>query len=274
MSKFAKRVLVIVVLLPIGLVGIYLGGWVFVALAAIILVLAGKEFVELFQAGGFKPALLIVTGGTLLFALGRAMDGFESAPWMISVLILISMAYHIFTFERGRDQAGSDFALTTAGTLYIGWLGAYLISLRVLPDGMWWVILVLSSVWIADAGAYLIGKNFGKHKITPRLSPKKTWEGYIGGVVVGTLGVAGLAALVHYFSNSGTEITIRNGAILGFVLSTVCILGDLGESMIKRQVGKKDSGTIIPGHGGLFDRIDSWLWAGVIGFYLITTFFI
>lgn len=271
---FVKRVLVIVLLLPIGLAAIYFGGWLFVALATILLLLASFEYVTIFRTGGFKPSLIVVLGGTLLFVLGRAINGFESSPWMISLLVLISMAYHLVDFERGRDQAGSDFALTVSGALYVGWLGAYLISLRDISDGMWWVLLVLASVWLADSGAYLIGKQFGRHNITPRLSPKKTWEGYIGGVVVGTLGAAALAALFVSLIESGTEINAWRGAILGLSISVLSILGDLGESMIKRQVGVKDSGNLLPGHGGIFDRIDSWLWAGVIGYYLITWVFV
>jgi phosphatidate cytidylyltransferase len=271
---FVKRTLVVILLLPIGLAAIYFGGWVFVALTAIILLLASSEYVNIFRTGGFRPSLIVVLGGTLLFVLGRAINGFESSPWMISLLILVSMAYHLVDFERGRDQAGSDFGLTVSGALYVGWLGAYLISLREMSDGMWWVLLVLTSIWLADSGAYMIGKQFGRHNITPRLSPKKTWEGYIGGVVVGTVGVAALAALFAYLIGSGTEINAWRGAILGFSVSALSILGDLGESMIKRQVGVKDSGTLLPGHGGIFDRIDSWLWAGVIGYYLITMAFI
>ena len=273
-NMLLKRILVVVILLPIGLAAIYFGGWVFSAIAALILLLASYEYIELFKAGGYKPALVIALGGTLLLTLGRAFDGFDSSPWMISLVILISMAYHLFSFERGREQAGTDFGITISAVFYIGWLGAYLISLRNSAEGMWWVLLVLASVWLADAGAYFVGKQFGRHNITPRLSPKKTWEGYLGGIVIGTLGAALLALLFQNLSGADSAITPLRGAILGFAISIIGILGDLGESMIKRQVGRKDSGTILPGHGGVFDRIDSWLWAGVIGYYIVIYLFI
>jgi len=262
-----QRALVVAVLLPIGLAFIYWGGWAFAAMVAAILGLAAWEYARLFRVGDFQPADLVLIGGSVLLALGRAWNGFESAAWIISLLVLISMIYHMITYERGRDQAASDFAITLSGIFYIGWLGAYLISLRDLPNGMWWVLLVLPAVWLADSGAYFIGRAMGKHKFSPRLSPKKTWEGYLGGVIVGTLGAALLAILWN--SIEPDVMTPLQGGFMGLILSLITPLGDLGESMVKRQFGIKDSSNLIPGHGGVFDRIDSWIWAGVIGFYVI-----
>lgn len=264
-----KRVLVVIVLLPIGLLLIYAGGIYYSLMVTLILGLAAWEYVRLFQAGGFEPAAILVPAGVLLLVAGRVVDGFASAPWMISLLILASMAYHLVRYERGGEQPGTNFGVTLAGIFYIGWIGAYLVDLRSLPDGMWWVLLVLPSVWIADSGAYFIGRSFGRHKLSPRLSPKKTWEGYFGGVVTGTLGAALLAYLWTLLAGPDTLIAVWKGALLGLILSTLTTMGDLGESMIKRQVGIKDSSNLIPGHGGVFDRIDSWLWAGVIGYYTI-----
>jgi len=270
----AKRVLVVVVLLPIGLVLIWLGGWAYALLIALILGLAAREYVQMFRIGGYQPSKILVIVGTLALAIGRMFDQFESAPWIVSALVLVSMSYHLFAYERGRDQAGTDFAITLAGVLYFGWIGGYLISMRELPEGMWWVLLALPAVWLADSGAYFVGRSIGKHSLSPRLSPKKTWEGYFGGVLVGILGTAGLAYLWGLWIGPISAITPINGAILGLVLSVITPLGDLGESMFKRQVGVKDSGNLLPGHGGAFDRIDSWLWAGVLGYYVIVWFFI
>jgi phosphatidate cytidylyltransferase len=203
----------------------------------------------------------------------RYLDGFDSAPWITALLILVSMAYHVVMFERGRNQAATDFAITLSGALYLGWLGAYMISLRQLPNGIWWFLLALPAVWFADSGAYFIGRRFGRRPLSPRLSPKKTWEGYFGGILVGVLGGALFAAL--WGIRVGTDVmTPWHGALMGLIMSVVTPLGDLGESMVKRQVGVKDSSKLIPGHGGAFDRIDSWLWASVIGYYLIVWFFI
>ncbi|MFN2174742.1 MAG: phosphatidate cytidylyltransferase [Anaerolineales bacterium] len=269
-----KRVLVAAALLPVGIAAIYFGGIFYVGLVVLILVLAAWEYGGLFRAGGYKPASIIIILGTLVLAVGRALFYFQGADWMISVVVLVSLAYHLVAFERGHGQAGTDFAITVSGVLYIGWIGAYMISLRNLPEGMWWVLLVLPAVWIADAGAYFVGKGLGRHHMTPRLSPKKTWEGYIGGILAGTLGAVLLSYLWQPLAGPGTNITPLSGLALGFILSVVTVLGDLGASMIKRQVGVKDSSSLIPGHGGVFDRIDSWLWAGVIGYYLVLWLFL
>lgn len=264
-----KRILVTIILLPIGLAAIFAGGWWFTALVGFFMGLAAWEYVKLFRLGGLQPAIILAVGGTLLLLVGRSMNGFASAPWMISLLVLLGMTYHLVSYERGRDQAGSDFAATLAGIFYIGWIGAYFVSLRNLPGGLWWILVVLPAVWFADSGAYFIGKAIGRHPLSPRLSPKKTWEGYVGGIVAGVLLTALLAAIVHLIAGPASSITALRGALVGLVMGIFPTLGDLGESMIKRQMGVKDSGTLLPGHGGAFDRVDSWLWAAVIGYYMI-----
>lgn len=273
----AKRALVVIILLPIGLALIWLGGWAYALMIALILGLAAWEFVQMFRIGGLQPAAVLIIAGTLALVFARFLDdGFDNSPWILSLLVLAGMTYHLVAYERGRDQAGTDFGITMAGVLYFGWIGAYLISLRQLPEGLWWVLLALPIVWLADSGAYFVGRRWGKHKLSPRLSPKKTWEGYFGGVVVGVIGGGVLAALIAMFTAPAGEafaITPMRGLVLGLVLSTITTLGDLGESMIKRQVGVKDSGNLLPGHGGAFDRIDSWLWAGVLAYYVIVYLF-
>lgn len=268
------RALVTFVLLPLGLVVIFAGGIPFALTIALIVGLAAWEYVKLFQSGGLKPAIWVVTLGATAMVLGRAYDGFQSAPLLISLFILIIMIYHLVAYERGRDQAAADFNSSLGGLFYLGWLGAYLISLRDLPEGLWWFLVALPAVWLADTSAYLIGSRFGKHQLCPRLSPKKTWEGFLAGVVFGTFGGWLFSSLCMMAAGSGTQITAMAGTLLGFILALLSPLGDLGESMIKRQVGAKDSSHMIPGHGGVFDRIDSWLWGGVIGYHIIVVFFL
>lgn len=273
-----KRILVVVVLLPIGVAGILVGGWAYTLGIAAILALAAWEYVQLMNAGGFRPAGVLVVSGAALLAVGRGQNGFTSGPGLLSLLVLLSMAYHLVMYELGRIESGSDFGVTLGGVAYLGWIGAYFVSLRALPDGKWWVLFVLPVIWIADSAAYFVGRRFGRHRLSPRLSPKKSWEGYLAGVVTGTLAGALLAWL---WGSDPLGLGIRvsaawppiwKGALFGFLLSVLTTLGDLGESMIKRQVGAKDSGRLLPGHGGVFDRIDSWLWGAVIGYYLAVLF--
>jgi len=275
----AKRVLVAVILLPIGLALIFLGGWAYTVLIALILGLAAAEFARLFRKGGYQPADFLMIATAAILALGRGWQGFALDGLIIGLFILACMTYHLVAYERGRDQAATDFAISLAGGMYLGFIGAYLVSLRQLPEGLWWVLLALPAVWLADTGAYFIGRSFGRHKMSKRLSPKKSWEGYFAGIAFSMLGTALLALLWQYLAGrwpqilpSATLITPLNGAILGLIISILTPLGDLGESMIKRQFGEKDSGTLLPGHGGVFDRIDSWLWAGIISYFVIFYF--
>jgi phosphatidate cytidylyltransferase len=187
-------------------------------------------------------------------------------------MILGALAYHLFDYERGRDQAALDFSVTVTALVYIVWIGSYLFDLRNLPNGGWWFMIVMPSLWLSDSGAYSIGVAYGKHKIAPRLSPKKSWEGYAASIFTGTLAGVFFAYVYSTYGNLAGEITLFQGAMIGFLMGALPTLGDLGESMIKRQSGLKDSSDIIPGHGGFFDRVDSWLWGAMIGYYFIIWF--
>lgn len=266
---FFKRTIVSLVLLPLGIYVIMLGGPVYAAVITGILTLAAWEFARLFMVGKLHPARYLLVTGAAALAVGRAVDGFESSPWLISLIVLAALTFHLVSFEKGEDQAGTDFAVTISGVMYIGFIGAYLISLRNLPEGEWWLMVVLPAVWLADAGAYLIGSRWGKHKLSPRLSPKKSWEGYFAGIAFSIIGTILLTRLWGLWLQPDSAITLARAAVVALVMSIFPTLGDLGESMFKRQVGVKDSGNLLPGHGGAFDRIDSWLWAAVLGYYLV-----
>lgn len=264
-----KRTLTALVLAAIGVPAIIFGGVFFWFLMAFFLGVAAWEYANLMRGAKFEPQqALIVAGALLLLVVRTRFAAYEEAT--LTGLVLLAMSLHLLAFERGRDHAAGDFAITVTGLLYLGWLGAYLVKLRELPGGVYWFTLVLPSVWLADSGAYLIGKNFGKHKLSPRLSPKKTWEGYFGGILFGVLG----GMLFAWLWRNDIPVTLLNGAVIGLFLAALTTLGDLGESMIKRQAGMKDSSNILPGHGGIFDRIDTWLWASALGYYLITWFFL
>ncbi len=261
-----KRLLVINILIPSIIIFIILGGWPYAALMLVALICAAWEYWRIFHDGGYSPALVVLLAGVAALVLGRAVWGLQYSDLILSIFVLVAMGAHVIRYERGQQQAAADLGITLGGILYLGWLGSYFISLRNLPDGMWWALLVLPAVWFADSGAYLFGMRFGKHRMAPRVSPKKSWEGYFGGIGFGVLGTVLLAFL---WNLRVPAITPLKGLVIGLVLSVVTPLGDLAESMIKRQFGVKDSGKALPGHGGVMDRIDSWLWAAVIGYYLV-----
>ncbi|MFH2040058.1 MAG: phosphatidate cytidylyltransferase [Chloroflexota bacterium] len=266
-----KRVIASLVMAAIGIPAIIFGGIYYLLLIGFFLIMASWEYVKIFQVAKFTPSMTVTVGGVFLLLVFRSyLPEFSTA--LLALLVLLAMTVHLIAYERGQDRAASDFALTVCGFVYLGWLGAYLLDVRSLPGGLWWLLLTLGSVWIADSAAFFIGSRFGRHKLSPRLSPKKTWEGYWSGVILSTLSTAGLAILFHNLT--GLQITWWQGGFLGLVMSVFTTLGDLGESMLKRQAGLKDSSNIIPGHGGFLDRIDSWLWAATIGYFLISWMFI
>ena len=262
-----QRLLVSIILIPIGLSLIAIGGWPFYLLIIFFLGVAAYEYCGLFKVGGFAPATWLVTGGVILMAVARAIYGLSGISTMLAFLTLAAMAYHLWQYEKGRDLAATDLVVSLGGILYLGFIGSYMISLRMIDQGKWWFLVALPAVWFADAGAFFIGRLIGKHRMAPRLSPKKSWEGYFSGVVWAIFLTAALAGLWNMVSPG---VTFWRGALVGLVISVLAPLGDLGESLLKRQFGVKDSGNLLPGHGGALDRIDSWLWAAVIGFYLIT----
>jgi phosphatidate cytidylyltransferase len=268
-----RRVFTALVLAAVGLPAIIYGGLFYYALMAVILVGAAREYVRLFRAVQYEPSEIVTVGGVLVIATARFFFAETAIPVFV-LSVLLAMTVHLFSFERGRDQAALDFAITVTGIVYIGWLGSYLLDLRSLPDGIWWWLLVLPIVWAGDVGAYSIGAAYGKHKMTPRLSPKKSWEGYFAGLFTSVL----VGAFIAYaFSSLGPQplrdlINPLQGGLLGLLIGTLVPLGDLGESMLKRQGGLKDSSNIFPGHGGFLDRIDSWIWGAAIGYFLIGFF--
>lgn len=271
-----KRTLTALAMAAVGLPAIIYGGVFYFVLMGAFLVGGAWEYVRLYRAVKHEPNELVTVGGVLVLVTARFFFADFAIPVFVT-LVLIAMTVHLFAFERGRDAAAHDFGVTVAGIVYLGWVGAYLLDLRNLVSnemGVWWFMLVLPLVWAADTGGYSIGAVYGKHKMAPRLSPKKSWEGYFAGVFTSVLVGAYFA---YAFSAMGPQplagfITPTQGALLGLVIGALAPLGDLGESMFKRQSGMKDSSNIFPGHGGFLDRIDSWIWGAAIGYFLIQYF--
>jgi phosphatidate cytidylyltransferase len=271
LSSLSQRLIVSTIIIAIGTTMIMIGGWVFMLLILTLLCVSAWEYWRLFHAGGLRPSAVLLIGGVFALAVVRFLWGFQYAPLVLTLCVLISMAISVFDYRAAEKTAVLDFNLNLGGLLYLGWLGSYMISLRALPDGVYWLMLVIPATALCDAGAFFIGSRLGKRKMAPIISPKKTWEGYAGGVLFGILGGTGLASAWHL---AAPAILPWHGLVIGAAVSLLTPLGDLGESMIKRGFGFKDSGTLLPGHGGMMDRIDSWLWAAPIGYYLIFLFFV
>jgi phosphatidate cytidylyltransferase len=265
-----KRTLTALGLAVVGLPAIVYGGVFYFLLIAIVLAGSAWEYLRMYRAVRYEPNQIVTVGSVLVLATARFFFPQAAIPLFV-LSVLLGMAVHILAYERGRDQAPVDFAITVAGIIYLGWLGSYLIDLRQLPQGGWWLMIVLPIIWAGDTGAYSIGAAYGKHKMTPRLSPKKSWEGYFAGLFTSII----VGAFFSYAFSSlapqplGGLITPLQGGFLGLVIGALAPLGDLGESMFKRQGGLKDSSNVFPGHGGFFDRIDSWIWGAALGYFII-----
>ncbi len=259
------RLLTAIILIPVVIGLIYLGGWPFLVLVTLLLTLAEVEFCRLVAQDGFRPNAVLGVGGVWLLL----MDAYLSVDLLrpaLALFLLSSLAWQIF-HRQGAPIA--NWALTVTGGLYLGICGACLISLRGQPDGLWWTMTSVPAIMLADTGAYFIGRAWGRHKMAPTLSPGKTWEGYVAGIISGGILTGLLASLWRIGAGTDTMLTGWHGVFLGSVIAILAPLGDLGVSMIKRAVGAKDSGNIIPGHGGALDRVDSVLWAAVIGYYYV-----
>ena len=260
------RLIVAGILVPIVFVFTLLGGVPFLVFITVFLACAGWEFWRIFRVGDFYPSLFLILLGIVSQVLMRYFLQFQYSDLWLTVMVLLSLTFAVFQQARKIPQAGFNYGITIGGTLFIGWLGSFAISLRELPLGLAWLLLSIFAAAMTDTGAYLFGSLFGKHKIAIALSPKKSWEGYFGGVLVGALSTwLGAMLLSHFYPT----LNPLHGLILGIILSILTPLGDFAESMFKRLFNLKDASHLLPGHGGILDRIDSSLWAISIGFYII-----
>lgn len=265
-----QRALIAILLLPVLIWVIVRGDWLYTAVVALALGLAAAEYGQLFRRTGLAPAQPLLVLGVAGLIVARSAGSVEAQRAVLAASALAGMAWHLVHYERGAERSGTDFAVTLSGVLYLGWVGGYLIALRSLPNGAWWVLVALPSVWIGDSAAYFIGSWIGRRWMAPRLSPKKTWEGYLAGVITGAASGAGLAALWQVTAGTTGDLAPRIGLVVGIAVAAISPLGDLGVSMIKRQADAKDSSALLFGHGGMLDRFDSWLWAAVIGYYVVS----
>ena len=261
-----QRVISAIILIPVVGVLAWLGGWWFSAFVALYAGVTAWELLRMLGELDFVTPVMWV--GIPLAALLVLEGGLPQDPLrlqaMLVVIFLIGMIVALFL---NRPNAPTDMVITLGAAVYLGMTLRFLALLRNRVDGLWWLILLAIMVWLVDTGAYFTGRAIGKHKFWPRISPKKTWEGFFGGLVAGAIAGAITAWLLAHYA--GMNMMWWQGAVLGIVVGIVGPLGDLSESLFKRQSGVKDSSNLIPGHGGFFDRIDSFVFAAPVVFLII-----
>ncbi len=188
-----------------------------------------------------------------------ALWGSDGLLAIVTALIAAALVWHTM-FLRVRT---ADTAETVFGALYTGFLIAYIVLLRSYETGLVLTLAVVLSVWLNDMGAYFVGSLIGRHKMAPRISPKKSWEGLFAGAAA----CIGLWALVPFVPQSGIELPLALAC--GLAVAVASVVGDLTESRMKREAGVKDSGTLLPGHGGFLDRLDSLILVCVVAYWVL-----
>ncbi len=264
------------VLLPIVLYLVWLGGWSFAILVAVIAALCAWEMVGMVLRPCPLPFRLTIVGASvavpLYFGLEQSPSGQVVLAGLVSLLILFWLASLLAPGEDLQAVPGR-VALAMTTVLYTGGLLATAVLLRQLEAGAWWLVLVLAITFLADTGAYFAGRAFGRRKLYPRVSPNKTWEGFFGGLLAGMIGAVGVVLVSRTLGQVGLPMGLVMAAGLGVVVAAFASAGDLCESLLKRAFMVKDSGSLIPGHGGMLDRVDAllftgplvWLWAVLLG---------
>jgi phosphatidate cytidylyltransferase len=262
MSNAVSRVVVGLIGLPIVLGVVYIGGWWVFALAAIAAGIALHEYWLLARPlAPLAPAGYI---GAALALVGAEMGG---VGWMIGgVLTTFLFAFALKAISEARQAATIAISGTVMGAMWIGAGLAFLILLRDLPvHGRLVAFSVLLAVWAGDTIAYVGGRLVGRHKLAPRTSPGKTWEGLVFGTAA-TIFVAFIAFYKQDF------LTIGQSIVVGVVIAIAAPAGDLFESLLKRDMDVKDTGTLLGGHGGMLDRIDALLFAAPAVYFTILAF--
>lgn len=267
-----QRVKAALIFVPLVLILMYVGGWVFNLAITLILLVAAFEYAGLFKRMGFTPSTPILLLGVFLIALQRWLLPVWFDGISFSLLLFIVIVSALIQYETGDGDAAINFAITLTGVFYLGWIGGFFITFRAIPDGRGWMLTALPATWLADSGAYFIGRWLGKRKMTPRLSPHKTWAGLVGAALTGTASGLLLVLLWRTVGFLPAETPLWQGLVMGFVLAFLTPVGDLLVSLFKRTAGVKDTSHLIPGHGGALDRIDTWIWGAMLGYYLVMIF--
>jgi phosphatidate cytidylyltransferase len=260
MSPFVSRVVVAALLLPLILLVIWAGGWWVFGLAALAAVMALHEFYGMTR--GLRPVVLAGYAGTL-----AALVGAEWGPeWALAGFLSTFGFAFVFKGLAGAQPTMLSIAATVLGAAWIGLGIAHMILIREIPEhGTLAAFTVLLAVFAADTAAYVAGRLIGRHKLAPRTSPGKTWEGLAAGTIA--------AVLVPFFAlYEEGFLDVTQSLVLGGAIAVAAPMGDLFESALKRDAGLKDTGRLLLGHGGMLDRLDALLFTAVVSYYLLVAF--
>jgi phosphatidate cytidylyltransferase len=263
--SLGQRSLTALVGIPVVLACVWLGGWWAFAACALLVVLGAYELQRMMLHEGYRPLIIISLVLSLLFLVAAMLPQQRPILLEAGLSLALLVTFPFFFFRKELDGAMVDWSLTLAIAIYLGWPLSLMLLLRGYHpgfniNGFWWLIMLLLGVWGFDTGAFFAGHFFGRHKLAPNISPAKTWEGVAGGLVFSVA-----AALLFTVRPLGVPWYLA--IVLGLLIGVAATLGDLAESLIKRQTHVKDSGMIMPGHGGILDRIDSLLFAVIVVYF-------
>lgn len=282
-GELPRRVAVAVVGIPLVLGALYLGGWALGGLIALAAALGAKEFYALVRARGGRPfgvVGMVGSAGVVLLATAAPRLQDAAAPMMAGLVALTLLLLGASVWRRWPDgHPLADTASTVAGVLYTGGALAFVPLLRALPETMGvetdpmrasaFVLLPLLTTWAGDSAAFFVGHAVGRTKLAPHASPGKTVEGGLAGLV-GAVAAGGLVAWWGPAGFGSAALDVPVAMALGAVLGAGAQVGDLAESVLKREAGVKDSGTLLPGHGGVLDRLDALLFAIPLAWLLLS----
>jgi len=259
------RVITSTVGVPLVILAIWFGNPWFTILIAAAALAGTYEFYLMANFDRREPLLYL----GLLWALALVLSPHYRSPDVLPIVITAAMLISLICLLRhpSKERAFRNWAWTIVGAFYVGWMLSYWLNLRGLEDGRSWVYLAMLTTFANDTGAFFIGRARGKRKLAPAISEGKTWEGAIGGLICAILGAMVIAMVLNLIS----PFTFRYWQIilLGLLVGLFAQLGDLVESLLKRNMGVKESGNLLPGHGGILDRFDSLIFVGAVVYYYV-----